>query len=372
MTGALQARVLTDEKAFDELRGAWNTLLDETPGATPWQSLEFTSSWWRHLHGDRQLRIVVVERAGRICLLLPLQVSTEVMLSMRVRMLEPIGMPDDINRPSFGLGRPDSEAWDAAGRALVAFRSDWDIMRVDERALDAPDVEALRRVAATHGLLFRSLPLHPCPSLSLTGTWDEYLQSRGSRMRKNLRAARRQLEAVGPLRLDDERAPERIDAAFDTALDVHRRSWKHTEGLGLAQSGAYRNFIRDMLRQMSQQGCARILILWSGTCPVAATIAFMRGDTYYSAFIAHDEAHARHSPGTLLESLEFEGLFREPSYKTYDFLGAALANKQRWTDVLTPTHRVLVMRPTLRTRLIDAWYFALKPAIRTVRSALSR
>jgi CelD/BcsL family acetyltransferase involved in cellulose biosynthesis len=367
MNARLETKVLSSETAFDELRPVWNTLLDETPEATPWQSIEFASAWWRHLRGTRELRVVVVERDGRPCLLLPLQLGDVVMLSVRLRVLEPIGMPDDINRPSFALGRPDADALDAAMRALWSRHSEWDLLRIDERSPDAADVKALSRLASEHRLLFRTTPLHPCPSLTVSGSWEDYLQSRGQRLRKNLRASRRQLESVGPLRLEEIVAPDRIDTAFDVALDVFSKSWKQAAALGLAQSDAYRRFTREVLNAMAKQNRARILILWSGTCPVAATIAFTRGDTYYSAHIAHDEAHARASPGTLLESLELEGLFRSARYKTYDFLGAALANKRRWTDTLRPTWRVLVMRPSLRVRLIDAWYFRLKPAVRRLR-----
>jgi CelD/BcsL family acetyltransferase involved in cellulose biosynthesis len=371
MTG-LQTRILSDDTAFAELRDVWNALLDATPNGTPWQSFELSSSWWQHLRGTRQLRIIVVERDGRICLLLPLQLSAVTLMSMRLRALEPLGMPDDINRPSFALGRAQPDAWEAAGRALWSMRGEWDLLRVDERTEADTDFQALRQFATHHGLLFRSQALHPCPVLTIAGKWEDYLQSRGQRMRKNLRAARRQLESVGPVRLEDVHGADRIDQALDIALDIYQRSWKGSAQLGLAQSDAYRSFTRDVLRQMAQQGCARILILWSGPCPVAATIAFMRGDAYYSAHIAHDENYARYSPGTLLESLELEGLFNAGRFKTYDFLGAALANKRRWTDTMRPTQRLLVMRPSIRTHLMDAWFFRLKPTLKRVRARLRR
>src|SRR6185312_1304440 len=115
--------------------------------------------------------------------------------------LEPIGMPDDINRPRLALGTPRADAWRAATARLWNMRSDWDLLSVDERPCHDDEIERLARFATAHGLQLRKVSLHPCPLLRLDRSWEEYLKTRSARLRKSLRNAQHRLESVGRVRM---------------------------------------------------------------------------------------------------------------------------------------------------------------------------
>lgn len=361
-TSTLRCRILTDPSEWASLEPHWSRLLEASPDPTPWQSLAWLSPWWRRVSGKRQARVVVVYRAGTPCLVLPLQLARESL--PRIRLLEPIGMPDDINRPLLAIGPRDAEALDAALQALWARRAEWDAIRIDEKEPRDWEVAALTEFGARHGLSTRVVSLHPCPRLDLRQTWPAFLSSRGRNLRANLRAARRRLESHGSVRLICAETPNEIETAFETFLEVQSRSWKHAERIGLSQSAAYRECYRSFVMAMAREGRARILVLYAGERPAAATIAVTTGDVYHSAQIAHDRALDKASPGTLLEALELERLMEERRFSTYDFLGAALNNKRRWADDLRPTNRALLLRHSARGRVFDALYFRLKPRLR--------
>ncbi len=164
--------------------------------------------------------------------------------------------------------------------------------------------------------------------------------------------------------LRDYREPNEIREAYAILLDLNQRSWKRHAKVEHGQSEAYRRFHMGWLLAMAAQGRARVLVLWCADTPVAATVAMMDAHTYYSAQIVHDAAYGDCSPGTLLESLELEGLMRERRFATYDMLGSFLSNKLRWTDASHWTTHVFVTRRGLRTWLFDAYYFRLKPRLR--------
>ena len=145
-------------------------------------------------------------------------------------------------------------------------------------------------------------------------------------------------------------------------MGLHRRSWKRRKYVGLSLSVPYREFFRAFLLNMAARQRACVLTLWCADRPVAATIAFVHLDTYFSTEIVHDAAFARCSPGTLLESLELERLMNGNRLRYYDFLGRFLSNKQRWTDQARLTHRLYVFRPTPANWLVDLHYFRAKPA----------
>ncbi len=363
--------MLTDPAAFEQLRPWWDALLSASDEHTPWQSWDYVSHWWRHMSRGKYLRLFVVERRGAPCLILPLQVSTRFqMLGLPVRMLEPIGMIMYVNRPRLAIGPADAGAYRCALEHIWGMRRDWNLIRLDEKPLDDPEVTLLRSFAEERGLLYRDIFSHVCPYLDLRQSWSSYLQSRGSKMRKNLRAARRRLERMGAVRVRSFESPVEVEAAYDIILRLHRKSWKRWRRIEHGHSRGYQQFFRAWLASRVQRARARILVLFCADRPVAATVAIMDRGTYYSAQIVYDRAFSACSPGTLLESIELEELMTNQKFEMYDFLGAFLRNKLRWTTTARPTALVFVMQRSWRNRLIDTYYFYAKPRVKQLLRTL--
>ena len=372
----LQASVHRKASDIQDLRETWQALAQRTPGLAPWQQWEFAASWWpsvgMHPGGRnlRELRLILVRDQHGPVLLLPLQLSRRGRAGMR--WLEPLGMPDEIHRPRLGLGAPDAAAYEYALREIVSRRAEWDGIRIDEKVTDDAELALLRPCMDRTGLRERRARLHPCPYLAIDQDWSRYLASRSSRLRKNLGSGLRKLQALGEVQLRSYRHPDEIREAVEILIQVTSRSWKSAAGIGLGSGEKYRDYFRDFADRMARTGEARAWCLFSGGRPVAATLAFTRGRTYYSCQIAHDREFDTCSPGTLLESMEMQALHEERSFEVYDFLGAALANKRRWTDTMDETLRILWLGNSLRARVFDAVYFLLKPALAAARSRLSR
>ncbi len=374
-TPDLTAQVFRDARDLQRMRNLWASLAAAAPAAvTPWQQSEFIESWWngvgriRSHDSRRKLCLILVSQNGEPRLLLPLQISKASRFGMR--WLEPLGMPDDIHRPRFAIGPLQEDLYACALRAIHALRSEWDGLRIDEKSADDPELVLLQRLAQPYRWTFRSVPLHPCPYLDLQISWPEYLAGRSHKLRKNLSAGRRRLEATGPLRLQYFESPADLRSGFELLLAVTARSWKHAAGIGLGSSEQYRAFYREFLGRMADAQRARIYCLYAGDRPVAATLAFIDGTTYYSTQIAHDADFDHCSPGTLLESMEMQSLLSEGRFKTFDFLGAALSNKRRWTDTMHDTQRIVWLASTTRAWAFDSYFFRLKPRLLAARRQL--
>lgn len=361
----LACRVVTKLEEWEMLQPWWDGLLAESPESTPWQGYAYLTHWWRHLSNGIPLRIYVVERNGIPCLILPLQISKWAwMPGLPIRMLEPIAMLMDVNRPRLALGQFSPDAYACAFAELCNRRNDWDLIRIDEKPWADAEVALLRDFALEREFVFRQAYSHPVPYLDLDRSWAQYLTGRSQKLRKNLKAARRKLEALGTVELHDYRTPTEIETGLAIVLDLHTRSWKLKDKVEHSKSDSYQQFFRSWLLHMAFRGQARILALKCGDRPVAATIALMDGDTYYSAQIVHDREFNACSPGTLLESCELESLMQEQRYRRYDFLGSFLNNKMRWTDTATPTTHAFVMQKRFRNFILDGYYFLLKPYVR--------
>jgi len=362
--GALTSRIVTDLEGWEALRPWWDALLEASTDSTPWQTWDYLTNWWRNLAGDRKLRIIVVESAGVPVMILPMQITKEWMIGLPTRLIEPVSSMWDVNRPRFALGAHDPRAFHIGMETLWGIRSEWDAIRIEELPLDDPQAQELRAFCERRELWFRDVLSSVCPTLRIDQDWEQFLKSRGSKMRKNLRASMRKLEGEGAVQLDVCTTVDEVEQGFGVMLELHARSWKKKKHVGLSLSPQFRAFFRSFLMAMTARGRACVLVLRCGGKPVAATIAFMHLDTYFSTEIVHDSAFAKFSPGTLLESMEIERLMRARAFRHYDFLGRFLSNKQRWTDDARVTSRLYLFRPGLSNWLLDLHYFRAKPVVK--------
>jgi CelD/BcsL family acetyltransferase involved in cellulose biosynthesis len=233
-------------------------------------------------------------------------------------------------------------------------------------------VAILRDYSLARGCIFRQHFSHLIPFLDLRQSWQDFLQQRSQRMRKNLKAARRKLEQLGAVRLQGYESRAEIGAAFRIIIDLHSRSRKKKLKIEHSTSPAYQEFFRAWADSMAAAGQCRAFALFCGEQSVAATIAFTAGDVYYSTQIVHDESYAACSPGTLLEAMEIECLMGEKRHTTYDFLGSFLNNKLRWTDDAAHTTYIFVLQRSFRNFILDGYYTWLKPFVRPIIVALYR
>ncbi|MCH8504805.1 MAG: GNAT family N-acetyltransferase [Ectothiorhodospiraceae bacterium] len=377
MNHAYRVTLIKDFAEARRLAAVWDALYERTTGATPWQSWHWFEAWWTSMRGDAALCLVLVEDEtdGSPVLLLPLQRRIDRMLGLPVRILEPLGMPDEINRPRLALGECSPAALFAALAALQDTGSatrgpGWDMLRLDEVTTEDWATEPLKAFSRRRNLGLHCVTQHPCPYLDLRQDWDTFLAGRGKKLAKNLRAAARRLETSGPLALQVAQTPAEIDEGFTTLLSIHECSWKQQAGIGFARGEGYAAYYRRFLSAMAVQGRARLLVLKAGEVAVAAAIGVTDGRDYYGAQIVHDSRYDQCSPGTLLEAMELEALMREQRFRYYDFFGAALNNKRRWTDTCRNTERWLLIRATPVTQLIRAYYFAFKPSVQRLRPYL--
>jgi CelD/BcsL family acetyltransferase involved in cellulose biosynthesis len=366
MEKIIKTRIVKTVAEWEPLRGVWDPLLCASHDSTPWQSWDYLTNWWKNLGKDKALRIVVVERDGVPVMIFPLQLGPELMIGIRTRILEPISMLWDVNRPRFAIGAPDEEAFRAGLAAILSFKQEWDTVRVEELPIDDPQAQALENFARQNGFKFRYAQSSVVPFIKIDSSYDDFMKSRGSKMKKNLRASLRKLEGIAPVTMTSHETPEDVSAAYQVTLDLHAKSWKRKKKVGLSMSKEFEAFFRGFLAGMAGRGQTRILVLRAGGKPVASTIAFMHMDTYFSTEIVHDAAFAACSPGTLLESMELENVMKERRYGNYDFLGRFLSNKQRWTDQARITHRIYIFRPSLKNWLLDLHYFRAKPLLKRV------
>ncbi len=360
--------VVSDEEGLIKLAGPWQAIEEALPGLTVFQTHRYQAAWVRSLGLSDRLMIVCVQDDRELAGIAPFQVSLHEMQGKVYRQLSFLGAPWEVDRPGFLFPRDPRDCGEAAALALLARRDEWDIIWFHEQTAGDPALESFCATLSRNGLLHGRTASSLCPYLKFEGTWPELLATKSQKFRKNLKAARRKLEAAGRLEYEccsgDE---ERLQELLMEYEELESRSWKAKAGIGASQSVEHMRFYMHLASAFGSSGQFVFRCLRLDGRMVAATFGLTHRRTFYSLHIANDSEFAKFSPGTYLESLELEECFGA-DLDEYDFLGGFLQNKQRWATQARKTIAVYLYQR--QPRLIASYflYFVVKPPLKRLLS----
>lgn len=118
---------------------------------------------------------------------------------------------------------------------------------------------------------------------------------------RELRRMRRRLAERGELRTEVLADPALASQWIVDFLELEARGWKGRRGSALASEPAGRQFFVEAAGAAAQRGQLLFMRLCLDGRPIAMKCTLLAGDGAFAFKIAYDEAHARYSPGMLLE-----------------------------------------------------------------------
>lgn len=175
---------------------------------------------------------------------------------------------------------------------------------------DGPTARLVMALAAAEGRPVHQFAVHRRAMLSGGLDLDRDLErSLRSKRRKNLKSARRRLEARGAVSFRLLSEPEEIGVGGERFLALEAKGWKGRRGTALLKSPARANFARGVIAALAAEGKCRIASLDCAGKPIAMAIVLQSGNRAFFWKIAYDEAFAAFSPGVLL-TLELSRVLR--------------------------------------------------------------
>ena len=201
---------------------------------------------------------------------------------------------------------------------------------------------------------------------------DDYLQaSLGGKRLKEYRRLAKRLGEEGALSFEVLGAEQEVMAAAEEFLALERGGWKGRAGTAIAQDEAALAFFREAVAKLAGTGGLRIVRLALDGKAVAVGILLAAGETAWLWKIAHDEAHARHSPGVLLAIELTRHLLDEGTYAIVDSCAAPdhPMIDHVWRERLAITDTLAVLRPGL---VPAAAIFACARAASALAAAIKR
>jgi len=358
----LRVERIADTASFLGLRATWNLLAHEAGIHHPFARHEWVRTWWECFGRGRELRVLLVKDGPEPIALAPLMLSEGRMCGIRVRQLEQLA---NLHTPQldFLVSRWPQEACRAVW-AHLAEQDDWDVLQLRDLPEGSGTLEHLPPLAVADGFLAGSRPSRGCPTVPLVGGWDAYFRGLRPKHRSNLRNRFRRLSRLGAV--DRELAAPDDPSALDDALRIEAEGWQGRGGDAILLHPEAERFYRKLAAEAADRGWLRLHFLRVGGRRIAFQYTFEYGNRIYVLTRGHHPAFATYSPQNLLCCLVIEDGFAR-CLASYEFLGPREPWKMEWAPEVRRLERLVLIRASLRGRLLHRINFRLLPRLQKER-----
>ena len=351
--------MLRDWRQVAALAQQWDALVERSPSPSVFMTWDYISIWWRTCRDDQKLCILVArDNAGQICGIAPLMIGSGDTFARRaVRQLSLIGTAGNPTSQLMDLiVRADHqrEVSQAFARYLLHDLSDeWDILHMPYIEQTSVLMTEVLPFFSEIGCTWFISAYDPAPFIRLEGGWEDYLASRSSKWRQNLRRTRGRLEKEHNVEILQAGRDIGLEEALDAFVWLHEQRWGKIS-LALA-SPSSRNLLRQLAPIFAAKGrLILILIRVDGTW-AAGGLDFIFCDKVFGYQSGWHTEFAGFSIGTIILAEEIMWC-SENRLKVFDFMGGGESYKTRWNthsrelvsiDVVNPAS----LRGSLFTRL---------------------
>jgi CelD/BcsL family acetyltransferase involved in cellulose biosynthesis len=334
-------------EALQSLRDDWQRLLNKTPQATFFQSLDWLEVYWRHYGSGQRLRVIAIEERGKISGILPLVVRSERIKIGRLRFVTyPLDYWGSFYSP---IGQDSSCIWALALNYLRTSQRDWDVL--EPRWIGVRDDECAQMED-----VFRRAGLHPIATtfdstavIEFSGTWSEYLAGRTAKWRNNYRRWQKRLAELGEATYVRYRPAAGRDCdprwdLYSQCLALAQTSWQGSSQNGTTLTHAsVANFLRDVHQIAAQSGGLDLSLLYLNGQPIAFAYCYVFCGHVVGLRIGYDPAMKTIGAGNLLYTRLIEDSFHRGDVRFDMGPGTLEAKRQLWTNVL-PIYRLTCCR----------------------------
>jgi CelD/BcsL family acetyltransferase involved in cellulose biosynthesis len=355
---------ISDIAELGRYRSLWNALLELTPAATFFQSLEWLEVFWRHFGAGRRLRVLLGWDGEALIGILPLVVQPE---ETRVGTVRVLTYPLHDWGTFYGPIGPEPAAMlRLAMRYLRRTPRDWDLLDlrwVDEQGSDRGASGASMSDA---GFLPHRQGWDQAAVLDMVGSWEDYWQSRTKKWRESIRRYHRRLSEGAAVEFVRYRpggaeaggADPRWDL-YEACLEVAGASWQggSTTGSTLCHESVAA-FLRDAHEAAVRTGSLDLCLLTRDGRPIAFIYNYRRGGRLFGLRMGFDPEFGEFGPGKVSQYLMFKDSF-ERGDEHFDMGVGSLDAKKHWLTSVVTSFRLTCFSPaTLRAQLLrlKRWY----------------
>ena len=337
MSQRLSVTLTHNANSLNALHPEWDDLLESSPAASIFLTLEWLATWWEVYQPGRQLWLLLArDNQSRLVGAAPLMLCRRSVGPLQWRELlflsaeEGLGDPDHVDfLIASGWTEPVIRGfWDE----LASRHSEWDVLNLTGLRRDSPvlayapelGVEAIHEVGEA------------CPYILLPDSWETYAQEALSRdHRKGIgRYGRRLEQEMGARSAYHEVASEiEIDQMVDTLI-AFRRQYAYLNHLpdffGTPQAVM---FHKRLAKRLLERGWLHAYYLTIEGRMAAWVYDFKYKGVAYGYQTGYDPQWSHYSPGRLIIAYSIRKAIEQGLHK-YDMLRGDEAYKVGWAKQL--------------------------------------
>lgn len=244
------AEIIHGNQIFSTLEGEWDDLVRRSMTDTPFQTLAYQRSWWKHLHpSDGELHSIVVRAHDHTLVAIACLYVTEEGVVNFNGCVEETDYLDLIAE-----ARHAAEAWRLIFECLHSHEYPaWQRLELCNVPEVSPTRTALSELSEEHSYCVVESINEVCPIIELPATFDQYLDMLDGKQRREIRRKLRRAEAAGAEFIIV--AKDDISSAVDEFLDLLQKST--TEKRDWLTEGRRKLFL-DVAKAAQQAGTLQL------------------------------------------------------------------------------------------------------------------
>ncbi len=297
---------INDIEQLGGYRSVWNGLLDQTPLASFFQSLDWLEVYWRHFGQSQTLRALVVESGGRPVGILPLVIRTE---RYRVGPAQVLTYPlDDWGTFYSPLGPQPAVTLTAVLAHVSRTKRDWDLLDLRWVDRSRTDRGRTQRALEAAGMRSNEQIWDEASVVDMAASWDDYWSTRDTHWRTNIRRSEKKLDAAGDVQYIRYRPAgngcDDADPRWDLYEACHliaQQSWQGaaTDGTTISHQ-AVCAYLRDTHVAAANAGALDLNLLLLDGRPAAFAYNYQYRGHVYGLRMGYDAAVTSDGAGSVL------------------------------------------------------------------------
>jgi hypothetical protein len=334
---------------FKNLKSTWDNLLQTKTSQLPYLDHAWFELWLDHFKNTHDLSVLLLKKAHIPKAICPFLIKYEKLRGVNVSKIELIGNIYSPIRNFIFADVNNSEKTLVLQAMLNALclSVPWDI--VDLPTLPEEDFDfnslkdALKRMKLnwTEYFCFGNWYLD---NIDFTG--DQYIQSRTSNIRNNIKRYSKKLEKMGSLKsiMVTNGTNAEIDKFMDAYYMVYGKSWKLPE--------MDPTFHRDLAKLARDKGWLRLGFLFLDNTPIATQLWLVCEGVAYIAKLAYDEDYKKLIPGVILSAEMMKHVIDVDRVREVDYLEGDEPYKKDWTPKRRERKGVLIFNTSPRGKYL--------------------
>jgi len=320
---ATRTAVIDSEWGFTALGPEWNALLAASSSSAPFLTWEWLHTWWRHLSGSSQLRLLTVHVGTELVAVAPFRKTTG---AAHLPCLDMLGTGD---AGSDYLDVIVRRGWEPEALAAIAqfVQSQNTTLRLLHLGPAAIAEQLADRLGA-RGWPRTTTAGGTCPFIPLAGhTWDTYLGTLGASHRANVRRRIRAIEQRFDVGFEPVTSEDARREALLRLMQYHGRRF---DARGTAfNTPASRAFHDDFTRRALHRGWLRMYVLRVDGAPAAVMYGFLYDQKFYFYQHGYDDRYQQHGIGLVLMAFTIRAAIDEAAVE-FDMLWGVEPYKFLW------------------------------------------